>query len=100
MINADFESVLMPEDNGKQNPNETYTSKYQKHVPCSCGYKLVCVGDKFREPFESYLGENAVYNFISSMVEEKRHCRTLLCAVFVLMSILMMMLIIMMILWT
>ena len=32
MIYADFESILVPEDNGKQNPNESYTSKNQKYV--------------------------------------------------------------------
>ena len=28
MIYADSESILVPEDNGKQNPNESYTNKY------------------------------------------------------------------------
>ena len=28
LIYADFESNLVPEDNGKQNPNEPYTSQY------------------------------------------------------------------------
>ena len=51
MIYADLESILVPEDNGKQNPNESYTNKYQKHVACSYGYKLVCVDDKFSTPF-------------------------------------------------
>ena len=32
MIYADFESVLVPEDNGKQYPNDSYTNKYQKHA--------------------------------------------------------------------
>ena len=32
MIYADFESILMPEDNGKQNPDKSFTWKYQKHV--------------------------------------------------------------------
>ena len=32
---ADFESILMPKDNGKENPNESYTNEYQKHVVCS-----------------------------------------------------------------
>ena len=59
MIYADFESNLVLEDNGNQNPNESYTNKCQKHVACSCGYKLVCVDDKFK-PFKSYSGENAV----------------------------------------
>ena len=34
MIYADFESILVSEDSGKQNPNESYTNKYQKHVAC------------------------------------------------------------------
>ena len=54
MIYADFESILMPEDNGKQNPKESYTNKYQKHIACSYGYKLVSVGDKFSKSFKTY----------------------------------------------
>ena len=48
IIYADFESILVPQNNGKQNPDESYRSKYQKHIVCSYGYKLVCVNDKFR----------------------------------------------------
>ena len=40
MIYADFESILVPGDKGKQNPNESYNSKYKKHVACRYGYKL------------------------------------------------------------
>ena len=64
IIYLDFESILVPEDDGKQNPIDSYTNKYQKHVAYSYGYELVCADDKFRKPFKSYLGEYAVYNFI------------------------------------
>ena len=64
MIYADFESILLPEDNEKQNPKESYTNKYQKHVAFRYGYRLVCVDGKFSRPFKSYLGEDAVYNFL------------------------------------
>ena len=47
---------------------KSYTNKYQKHVACSYGYKLVCVDDKFSKPFKTHLGKYAVYNFINSMV--------------------------------
>ena len=30
MIYADSENILVPDDNRKQNPNETYTNKYKK----------------------------------------------------------------------
>ena len=35
IIYANFESILVPEDNGKQNVDESYRKKYQKHVACS-----------------------------------------------------------------
>ena len=60
MIYGNLESILVAEDNGKQNPNESYSPKYQKHVACGHGYKLVCVDDKLSKPFKTYLGEDAV----------------------------------------
>ena len=51
MIYADLKSILVPEDNGKQNPEEPFTNKYQKHIACSYGCKLVCVDDKSSKPF-------------------------------------------------
>ena len=74
MIYADLENILVPEHNRKQNPNDSYTEKYQKHVACSYVYKLVCADDKFSKPFKSYLGKDAVYNFISSIIEESEFC--------------------------
>ena len=35
MIYTAFKSSLAPKQNGKQNPNDSYTNKYQKHVACS-----------------------------------------------------------------
>ena len=57
-----------------KNPEDPYTKKYQKHIACSYGYKLVCVDDKFSNRFKTYLGKDAVYNFISSMIEESKYC--------------------------
>ena len=37
-------------------------------------YKLVCVDDKFSEPFKSNLGEDAVHNFINSIIKESKYC--------------------------
>ena len=63
----------MPEDNGKQNPDESHTNKYQKHNTCSYGFKLVCVDDKFSKPFKTYLGKDPVDNFINNMIEEDKY---------------------------
>ena len=54
IIYVDFESTLVPEVNGKENLNESYTNKYQKRIVCSYGYKLVCVDGKLSKPFKSY----------------------------------------------
>ena len=48
-----FESILVSKYSRKLNPNESYTNKYQKHVPCSYGYKLVCVYDKLSKFFKT-----------------------------------------------
>ena len=70
---AGFESILVSKDNGKQNLDVSYTNKCQKLVACSYGYKLVCVDGKFSEHYKSYLGEDHVYNFINSMIEESKY---------------------------
>ena len=75
MIYEDLEIILVPEDKGKQNPYKSYTKNIkQKHVAFRYGYKLVCVDDKFSKPFKSYSGEDTVYNFINSMIEESKYC--------------------------
>ena len=73
IIYASFESLLVPENNGKRNPEEFYRKKYQKHIACIYGYKLVCVDDKFSKPFKTYLGEDSVYYFINSIMEERKY---------------------------
>ena len=51
------------------------TARYPHlHYYCSYGYKSVCVDDRFSQPFKSYLGEDALYNFISSMIKESKYC--------------------------
>ena len=72
MIYADLKIILVPEDNGKQN------AKYltgTKHVTCSYGYKLVYFDDDFKKP---YLGEDAVYNFIISIIKKSKYCTDLM----------------------
>ena len=49
-------------------------ANFQKHITCSYGSKLVYVDDKFSKPLKKYLGEDAVYSFISSMIKESKYC--------------------------
>ena len=77
-IYADFGSILMPENKWKQNP---YKNIHQKNIVRSYSYQLVCV-DKFSKPFKTYLGKDAVYNFINSMIEESKYCCELIKNIF------------------
>ena len=74
MSYADFESILVAKNFEKQNPNEPYTKIYQKYIACSFSYKLLWVDDTFSKPFKSYLGEDAVYNFINCLIGESIYC--------------------------
>ena len=64
----------MPDDNENQNSKKPHTNKYQKHIACSFGYKLVCVDDRFTKPFKTYLDKDAVYNFINNIIKESNYC--------------------------
>ena len=74
IIYSDLESILVPEDNGKQNSEQSYTNTYQKHIAYSHGYKLICDDEKFSKPFKRYSSEDAVKNFINSKIEESKYC--------------------------
>ena len=70
MIYVDFESILVPEDNDNQNHDVLYTNKCQNHVCCSYGYKLVCLHNKFSEPFKSYLGKDTLQKCIVRIIKK------------------------------
>ena len=66
----------MPEDNGKQNPEESYSKKQKnkKNIARSYVYKLACVDDKFSKLFKTNLGKGAVYKFFNRMIKESKYC--------------------------
>ena len=74
MIYADFESIPVPENNGKQNPDESYLDKYQNILLAVIAINWYVLMFKFSKPFTSYLGKNAVCRFINSMIEESKYC--------------------------
>ena len=42
-IYANFGSLLQGVQSNDKNNNTSYTKKYQKNIPCSFAYKVVCV---------------------------------------------------------
>ena len=64
-----------PVVSGICDPSKAWAQHHRskKHIACNYGYKLECVDDKFSKPFKTYLGEDAVDNFISNLIEESKY---------------------------
>ena len=73
-INADFEYNLK----SAKCKEVSYTEKYQDHIPCSFGYNIVCIDDRFSKPTIIHRGENAAYEFIKAILEEYKYCKKLM----------------------
>ena len=79
VIYADFESITQKIHYCKQDNNNSYTEKYQNHIDCGYGYKLVCFyDDKYSKPIQIYRGQKAVYKFIEEMLEEVEYCKNII----------------------
>ena len=57
-------------DNIDFGPN---TKKYQDHIVCSYGYKLICVPDRYSKVYKTYFGKDAIDKF-SNMIKEIEYC--------------------------
>ena len=69
-IYADFQSTLKKVQKIKRNnPNESYTDKYQVHIACSHGHKVVCTNEKFCKPVQTYHGENALHRLMKKWLK-------------------------------
>ena len=56
VIFADFEYNIKKyfKKLNRINPDISYTDKYQKHIVCSYGYRVICTDDKFSKPVKNY----------------------------------------------
>ena len=81
-LQAAFVIYANPESNlkevkkpNKDNADASYTVKYQGHLACNYGYKVVCIDERFSKQVQIYQSENAVYRFIKKMFEEVGYCK-------------------------
>ena len=70
-IHADFECNLR----SVESYEDSYTKKYQDHIPCSFAYKALCIDDGFTKQTVVYRDENAAYEFIKTTLKEYKYCR-------------------------
>ena len=72
-IYADFECILKETKSFGDDvvdENSSYTKKYQNHVPCGFGYKVVRVDDRFSKDVVVYRGKDCAGKFITCMLDE------------------------------
>ena len=48
--------------------------KYQDHIVCIYGYKLICVDDQYSKWYKIYFGENAIDKFLIDVIKESEYC--------------------------
>ena len=77
-IYADFECLLKFCGVGFDNDCFSYAKKYQDHIPCSFGYKFVCIDNKFSKAAVLLRGKNAVLKFIKCIFKECGYCRSVM----------------------
>ena len=70
-IFADFECNIK----SVESYEGSYSKKYQDHIPCSFGYKLFCVDDKFTKPIVVFKSENTAYEFVKAILKEYQYCK-------------------------
>ena len=75
-IYANFECILCPPLSKKScDKSNSYTEKYQDHIPCSFAHKVVCVDNEFSKDAVLYKGKNAVNEFIKAILKEQDYCK-------------------------
>ena len=67
-IYADFECILRKVDIIECDSNSSYTRKYQDHISCSFGYKVVCVDNKFSKKVVLYRGKMLFTNLLNQFL--------------------------------
>lgn len=68
---ADTEAILENVEDVINEEKESYTRKYQKHIPCGVGYKVVCCyDDQFTFEYKSFRGKDCIKQFLNSLIND------------------------------
>ena len=57
-------------DNADFGPN---TKKYQDHIVCRYGYKLMCADEWYSKPYKTYFGEDVIDKLSNDMIKESEY---------------------------
>ena len=76
-IYADFECILKKCGVSERvfDENSSWRKKYQDHVSCGFGYKVVCADDRFTKDVVIYRRKDCVNKFISAILRKYQYCK-------------------------
>ena len=75
-IYADFECILKETKVSEEiiDKNRSYTKKYQSHIPCGFGYKVICIDNRFSKGIVIFRGKDCISKFITMILKEYEYC--------------------------
>ena len=72
VIYADLESILQAVNDSTIVVDDGGTTKLNKHIACSYGYKVVCIYDsKLSKPYKTYRGVDSLEQFFTDIFREE-----------------------------
>ena len=75
-IYADFECILKENEVSEKifDKNSSYAKKYQSHVPCGFGYKVICIDNRFNKDIVIFRGKDCINKFITMILKKYEYC--------------------------
>ena len=75
VIYADFKSVLRKQDSCEPSSSKSFATQYQHHIPCrSCNY-VKCSDERYFEPLQVNIGDDATEKFLDQALAAATICR-------------------------
>ena len=74
VVYADFECILKKIHTCEPDNKRSFTAKTEKHEPCGFSYVVVRSDEQIKSP-KIYRGEDAVYKFLTSLLEDEKEMR-------------------------
>ena len=76
---SDSESLLERVMTCRPSDEKSYTLQYQKHTPCSIGYKLISTYDeKYSGQTRIFRGEDCISKYLDSLYDEVEKCKSII----------------------
>ena len=71
-IYADFECILKETKVSEEiiDKNSSYTKKYESHIPCGFGYKVIFIDNRFSKDIVIFRGRDCINKFTLNTLEK------------------------------